>query len=160
MAGWKLEKLPLSLQQRSWLGCYWGWRSRKLMLRWRKCSGDGGEKENGLFTKFHTQNEICGAEKECVSRASQRAAAGGNVKITNESGAGRQQENFQNVTWFWVGFFLGAMSKLVCKSVRIKGTVVSDVSEAEKVNYKLTFWSKKALQPDAKCFFFFLFNAC
>lgn len=57
--GGSLEKLPLSLQQRSWLGCYWGWRSRKLMLRWRKCSGDeGGEKEKKVvyqisYTKWN-----------------------------------------------------------------------------------------------------------
>lgn len=92
------KKLPLSLQQRSWWGCYWGWRSRKLMLHWRKCLGDGREEENRLFTEFHTNKWHLWCSERMSQSCFLKGSRRNKCKVQNASEAGRKQENIWNVT--------------------------------------------------------------
>lgn len=58
--GWVREESgvrnsPLSLQQHSWWGCYWGWRSRKLKSHYRERESVGKEKEKRAWLLDFTQ---------------------------------------------------------------------------------------------------------
>lgn len=61
--GGEVRNSPLSPQQHSWWGCYWGWRSRK--LKWRCVDGEcwGRKKRKGVWLLDFTQIIWCKIKK-------------------------------------------------------------------------------------------------